>query len=150
VLLASGVATVLALTTAAVVALHRPAPVPTSGGVVAVLPFAVRGGGQYTYLREGMVDLLSTNLDGAGTLRSVDPRALLAAVPATPARELSPAAGRATAQQLGAGLYVLGDVIGVEGASASTPPCTTCAAAALSPKPPWTAPRASSSPSSIG
>ena len=34
--------------------------------VLAVLPFEVRGSDQLGYLREGMIDLVSTKLDGVG------------------------------------------------------------------------------------
>ena len=44
---------------------------------IAVLPFTVQGEGLEVW-REGMVDLLSTNLDGAGGLRSIDSRTVLA------------------------------------------------------------------------
>jgi DNA-binding SARP family transcriptional activator len=73
---------------------------------VAVLPFAVYGRGDMGYLREGMVDLLSAKLDGAGDLRSVDARALLSAAGAGSA--VSPAAGGEAAERLGAELFVMG------------------------------------------
>ena len=117
---AAAVAVVAALAAAAVVAFRRPAAMPTSDAVVAVLPFAVRGGEQFGYLQEGMVDLLSTNLDGAGSLRAVDPRALLGRValarggePALASRALTPEEARDVARGFGAGLFVLGDVVGV-------------------------------------
>jgi tetratricopeptide (TPR) repeat protein len=44
---------------------------------IAVLPFAVRGEGLDVW-REGMVDVLSTNLDGAGGFRAIDSRTVLA------------------------------------------------------------------------
>ena len=44
---------------------------------IAVLPFSVKGEGLDVW-REGMVDLLSTNLDGAGGLRAIDSRTVLA------------------------------------------------------------------------
>lgn len=44
---------------------------------IAVLPFSVRGQGLEVW-REGMVDLLSTTLDGAGGLRAIDSRTVLA------------------------------------------------------------------------
>ncbi|HET6639728.1 MAG TPA: adenylate/guanylate cyclase domain-containing protein [Gemmatimonadota bacterium] len=44
---------------------------------LAVLPFSVQGSGLDEW-REGMVDLLSTNLDGAGGLRAIDSRTVLA------------------------------------------------------------------------
>jgi tetratricopeptide (TPR) repeat protein/TolB-like protein len=49
------------------------APAPA----IAVLPFSVRGEGLELW-REGMVDLLSTGLDGAGGLRAIHSRTLLA------------------------------------------------------------------------
>ena len=77
--------------------------------LVAVLPFAVYGRGELAYLREGMVDLLSTKLDGAGDLRSVDARTLLAAL--APCATTGPAAAAEAAGRLGAGLFVLGSVV---------------------------------------
>jgi tetratricopeptide (TPR) repeat protein len=44
---------------------------------IAVLPFSVRGSGLEVW-REGMVDVLSTNLDGVGGLRAIDSRTVLA------------------------------------------------------------------------
>lgn len=44
---------------------------------IAVLPFTVQGEGLDVW-REGMVDLLSTNLDGAVGLRTIDSRTVLA------------------------------------------------------------------------
>jgi class 3 adenylate cyclase/tetratricopeptide (TPR) repeat protein len=44
---------------------------------IAVMPFRVGDQSLQTW-REGMVDLLSTNLDGAGGLRAIDPRTILA------------------------------------------------------------------------
>ena len=44
---------------------------------IAVLPFTVQGADLDVW-REGMVDLLSTNLDGAGGLRAIDSRTVLA------------------------------------------------------------------------
>ncbi|HEX8358508.1 MAG TPA: hypothetical protein VF613_00200, partial [Longimicrobium sp.] len=76
---------------------------------VAVLPFAVYGRGDLAYLREGMVDLLSAKLDGAGDLRSVDARALLSAL--GPGATQGPAAASEAAGRLGAGLFVLGSVV---------------------------------------
>ncbi|HET7692272.1 MAG TPA: BTAD domain-containing putative transcriptional regulator [Gemmatimonadota bacterium] len=49
---------------------------PGPGAVVAVLPFRVLGP-QADLWREGMVDLLSTNLDGVAGMRAIDPRVVL-------------------------------------------------------------------------
>jgi serine/threonine-protein kinase len=88
------------------------APVAGSATTVAVLPFTVRGGAEYAYLGDGLVDLLGTKLDGAGSLRSVDPHALLSHVE----REAPDAAGdvqaaRGVAERFGAELYLLGELL---------------------------------------
>lgn len=77
---------------------------PPSDRVIAVLPFIVRGAPEFGYLAEGMVDLLSMSLNGAGELRSVDPHAVLGAVKdrgtGAPA-ESGRAPGRETGEQAG-------------------------------------------------
>ncbi len=77
---------------------------------VAVLPFTVRGSDELTYLDEGMVDLLSTSLDGAGELSAVDPHALLSFVRRTEGVMGPEEAGR-LARHFGAGRYILGTVV---------------------------------------
>jgi len=95
---------------------------PARGGrapspdTVAIFPFTVRGGAELAYLGEGMVDLLATELDGAGPLRTVDPRALLSHL----AREGWAAGGDPTqaagiAAHFGAGHFVLGSVTAAGG-----------------------------------
>ena len=79
--------------------------VPASSATIAVLPFAVRGDPRFAYLGEGLVDLLATKLDGAGEIRTVDPRALLTAL----ARD----AGAARA--LGAGRTLEGSIVEAAG-----------------------------------
>ncbi len=91
-------------------ALWRSAP-PASSDVIAVLPFAVRGGAELAYLRDGMVNLLSTKLDGAGSLRAVDPRALLSRLGDGERESADPDAAAMTARHFGAGRLVLGDVV---------------------------------------
>src|SRR3990172_6030529 len=78
---------------------------------LAVLPFAVAGGAGVASLGQGMVDLLSRNLDGAEGLRTIDPGTVVTIV----GRHAGPVprdagTGRAIARRLGAGLYVLGSV----------------------------------------
>ncbi|NJD11013.1 MAG: hypothetical protein FIB01_11460, partial [Gemmatimonadetes bacterium] len=84
-----------------------PGPAEPTAYRIAVLPFAVRGPAEFTYLREGVVDLLSADLEGAGPFRTVDPQAVLNLTRdprnAPPAAEL--------AQRLGAGMFVRGDVV---------------------------------------
>ncbi len=85
--------------------------VAASEARIAVLPFSVRGGEEYAYLHEGLVDLLSTKLDGAGDLRTVDPQALLNAVEVEVDESIDPAAAQRIARQFGAGRYVTGNVV---------------------------------------
>ena len=90
---------------------------PGSPTLVAVLPFSVRGGPDFAYLGDGMVNLLSTSLDGAGDLRAVDPHAVLSAAQrrgggtGAGGGALDPVGAATVAARLGAGLYVLGDVV---------------------------------------
>ncbi len=86
-------------------------PASAASTAVAVLPFSVRGSSEFAYLGDGMVNLLGTKLDGAGALRSVDPRALLGYVERQGHEVLDPARGQAVAQRFGAKLYILGDVL---------------------------------------
>jgi tetratricopeptide (TPR) repeat protein len=86
---------------------------PQSGGAqtaIAVFPFSVNGGREFAYLGNGMVDLLSANLNGAGDLRSVDAHAVLGSVAFAPA-SLTPQQGSALAERLGAGLFVTGGIV---------------------------------------
>ncbi|MBW3628071.1 MAG: hypothetical protein KY464_02125 [Gemmatimonadetes bacterium] len=77
---------------------------------VAVLPFVVRGTSEWAYLSDGMADLLSAKLDGAGTLRSVDLQTLLGSLEVQ-GGVVDPRQGRKHAQRLEADLYVLGSVV---------------------------------------
>jgi DNA-binding SARP family transcriptional activator/TolB-like protein len=91
---------------------------PTSTGTgqyIAVLPFPVYGDGSAAYLHEGLVDLLSTNLDHAGTLHSIDPHALLSQLDREGGGRLDPARAAEVAARLGAQTYVSGSVVGVAG-----------------------------------
>jgi serine/threonine-protein kinase len=89
---------------------HPAPPASTARATIAILPFAVRGNPALAYMGEGIVELLSTKLDGAGDLRAVDPRALLSAVRGR-SGELAPDDGRAVARRFGAERYVLGSVL---------------------------------------
>jgi serine/threonine-protein kinase len=53
-----------------------PTPVPADSSAFAVLPFRAVGPGLELW-REGLVDLLAINLDGAGGLRAIPPRTVL-------------------------------------------------------------------------
>ncbi len=81
-----------------------------AASVVAVFPFTVRGDTSDTGLGDGMVDLLSSRLDGAGALRSVDPRALLGYIQQQKDGSTDLTRSREIARHFGAGLCILGDV----------------------------------------
>jgi DNA-binding SARP family transcriptional activator/TolB-like protein len=102
---AAGLTLVIGLSAAAL--LWRSGPPVASSDRVAVLPFEYRGAEEHAYLADGLADLLSANLDGAGDLRAVDPRAFLPAAQHME-RPIQPAAARREAEAHGAGLFVLG------------------------------------------
>ncbi len=79
--------------------------------LVAVCPFVVRGDPAHAYLAEGMVDLLSTKLDGTGALRTTDPRTVLQLAGASASTGADLASGARIAEQLGAGLFVIGTIV---------------------------------------
>jgi DNA-binding SARP family transcriptional activator/tetratricopeptide (TPR) repeat protein len=101
----------LAAAAAAVGVVNARATPAGSEHVLAVIPFDVSGSGDVEFLRTGMVDMLSVNLDGAGELRTVDPRVLLDAIARAGTSPTDPAAAREVARRFGAGLYVLGGVV---------------------------------------
>jgi serine/threonine protein kinase/tetratricopeptide (TPR) repeat protein len=82
-----------------------------SANTVAVLPFDVSGGQSFAYLGKGLVDLLSTKLDGAGNLQTIDARAVLGRVRQRNATNLDPQSAGSIVRELGGGLFVLGDVV---------------------------------------
>jgi serine/threonine-protein kinase len=90
---------------------------PVDGGdLVAIAPFRLAGADpSLSYLREGMVDLLSAKLTGENGPRAMDPRAVLAAwraVSGTESGELTPEDALVITQRMGARRLVLGGVVG--------------------------------------
>lgn len=83
---------------------------PPSDELLAVLPFEIRGGPELDYLREGMVDLLSRNIDGVAGLRTLAPATILSRLAEGEDGPVSPDRAAAVALSLGAGLYVSGSV----------------------------------------
>jgi DNA-binding SARP family transcriptional activator/TolB-like protein len=83
---------------------------PVSPTAIAVLPFDYRGNPEFSYLAEGMVELLSTKLEGAAGLRSIDPHALLSFVNRDDGKA-DPRRGRLAAEHFGAGRFVLGSIV---------------------------------------
>lgn len=88
----------------------RPA-VPISNARLAVLPFAIHGSGSLSYLAEGMVDLLSRDLDGAGDLRTIDAASILTTVTRDGGGGvIDVERGRRVAARVGAGRFILGSI----------------------------------------
>lgn len=82
--------------------------------LVAVLPFSYYGSEEYRYLGDGIVEILSVKLDGAGDLRTVDPHALLRSVQ-TDSVSIDTGTAKAHAGRFGAGLYVQGSILETDG-----------------------------------
>lgn len=83
--------------------------------VIAVLPFTVRGAPDLAYLSEGLVDLISGKLDGAGELRTVDPRGVVGRMGDRGAEGLDVGRGAELAASLGAGRFISGTLVGLPG-----------------------------------
>ena len=66
-------------TYAMVVRRQTPPPSRATVRTLAVFPFTVRGNSELSYLREGMVDLLSAKMNGTSQFRAIDPRGIIAA-----------------------------------------------------------------------
>lgn len=79
-----------------------------SGERLAVFPFRVRGDAELRSVVGGLAGLLATGLDGAGGLRTVDPRALASRAEEMP-DPLDTEAASEVAESLDAGLYVVGE-----------------------------------------
>jgi DNA-binding SARP family transcriptional activator/TolB-like protein len=90
---------------------RHPPHLPLDPDLVAVFPFTVEGDSEAQYLGSGMVDLLTSNLEGAGKTRAVDPQVLLDRMAAGQAAPRTPAAASEAAARFGAGRAVLGSVV---------------------------------------
>jgi tetratricopeptide (TPR) repeat protein len=78
---------------------------------IAVLPFAIHGGSQVNYLSEGIVDLLSRDLDGVDEVQCVDPGTVMSALRDKPRdAPIDADRGRAIGRKVGAGRFILGSV----------------------------------------
>lgn len=108
---AAAVAIMVALFVAAATIGRSSQPLSPAPTVVAVLPFTVHGAPDLDYLASGMVNLLSTNLDGAAGFRTVDPRAVLALTGQPSEATPAPERYAEIAARLGAGSYVVGTVV---------------------------------------
>jgi tRNA A-37 threonylcarbamoyl transferase component Bud32/Tfp pilus assembly protein PilF len=95
----------------------RATPVSAEDGrnVIAVLPFTVRGAPELSYLAEGLVDIVSGKLDGAGPLRAIDPRAVVGRIGDRRPETLDAASSAQVATALGAGRFITGQLVGLPG-----------------------------------
>lgn len=90
-----------------------PSAPPGTMEAVAVLPFTVRGDPGLEYLHEGLVDLLSTKLDGVAGLHTLDANAVLGHPALVRGEPVALERGREVAGALGATHFVLGSVVRV-------------------------------------
>jgi len=79
-----------------------------SSKVIAVFPFSLRGSVAHADFGEALPELLSTNINEAGDLRSVDQNVLQKAVTKAGGVEQDPEKARTIAARFGAGLFILG------------------------------------------
>ncbi len=89
---------------------------PVDANRIAVFPFTTQGDDTYSYLEQGLVDLLSVKLALPGQTRTIDPKAILAQL--GPRHDPPPpdvaSLGRLAAR-LGAGTFVQGTIVGANG-----------------------------------
>ncbi|MEO8090112.1 MAG: BTAD domain-containing putative transcriptional regulator [Gemmatimonadales bacterium] len=78
---------------------------------IAVFPFSYRGSPELAYLADGIVDLLSANLNGAGEIRTANPQAVLALMRRKGGEESDPEQARNAAAVLRAGSHIMGEII---------------------------------------
>lgn len=91
-------------------------PIPAnSEKVVAIFPFTVRGAPDFSYLQDGMMELLYTNLNAPGDFRGVDPRALLNQVKLLRKTDVTIEEAKKIARLFSAGYMILGSLFVAEG-----------------------------------
>ncbi len=78
---------------------------------VVVFPFTVQGNEQLNYLQEGMVDLLSTKLDGMAGVQALDPNIVVAKARESNTLGLSPEELYQIARSWGGTRFIMGNVI---------------------------------------
>lgn len=81
---------------------------------IAVLPFSVRGDAEYDYLAEGMAQLLSAKLNGAGELRVINPRAVLGLINQQKIALADPEIISKISRGLKADFFILGTILVVD------------------------------------
>lgn len=79
---------------------------------VAVFPFSIAGSPSIEYLREGIVNLLATSLNGIGSLRSVDPTTLLNSLSESQRAGVDRNTAERIAREVGATSFIIGQIVG--------------------------------------
>ncbi|MCE7997113.1 MAG: hypothetical protein HEP71_34455 [Roseivirga sp.] len=77
---------------------------------IAVFPFSIQGGQDIQYLKEGMVDLISSKLDAMPGLNATDPNIILSVANAEGLDNRNPVAAAEAAEELGANRVILGSI----------------------------------------
>ena len=83
--------------------------VPDKINAVAIFPFNVKGSQDIQYLAEGMVDLMSTKLDGISNINPIDPNLVFSKLTNNTTPDLPSAT--AISQELGAAKFILGTIV---------------------------------------
>jgi len=77
---------------------------------IAVFPFSIQGSPDIQYLKEGMVDLISSKLDAMPGLNATDPNIILSIANSEGLDNRNPVAAAEAAEELGANRVILGSI----------------------------------------
>ncbi len=77
---------------------------------IAVFPFSIQGSADIQYLKDGMVDLISSKLDAMPGLNATDPNIILGVSNTTGLDNRNPVAAAEAAEDLGANRVILGSI----------------------------------------
>src|SRR5207302_1406455 len=102
-------------TFAMVVRRQTPPPSRATVRTLAVFPFTVRGNSELSYLREGMVDLLSAKMNGTAQFRAIDPRGIIAAARQTQSSGPDIQQIASIGRRLGADWLLTGEMVEIAG-----------------------------------
>ena len=85
----------------------------TISNAISIFPFDVKGSPDIQYLSEGMVDLVSTNLDGLPDINSIDPNLIFNQLQKPENQPLVLESATNISRQLGAREFLLGSIVEV-------------------------------------
>ncbi|NNF36637.1 MAG: hypothetical protein HKN68_21220 [Saprospiraceae bacterium] len=81
---------------------------------IAVFPFDVKGSPDIEYLSEGMVDLISIQLDEIPSMNSIDPNLLLSKIDDASTIARLPEKAAELSKSIGASEFILGSIVGID------------------------------------